>query len=394
MTKQTNRTKKIAIFLDIPGLARSRAISGLYRYARRKSDWRIFQFQIQRDSTALRTLAKNFRPDAIFAGHADAVRAFALHSVPYVLLENIEPRLPDGPGAAINGDNVLVGRTAADKLHGLGYRNFAYLGMIFNPAPKDEMQMILRYSRIRGAAFERRIRELGCTTDLCFPHGDFYGIDEHKLSVWLKALKKPCGLFAFSDEDAQYVLSICRELRISVPKQLGIIGVDNEEFICDNVTPPLTSIEPDYEGAGYRAGELLDEFLSGNRTHVGTHELYGVSTIQNRMSAQSVSSSANRVSHALEIIRADPANAPAPTALAQQMNLSLRVLEIAFKQILGHGVTTEVLTQRLNLAKRLIKTSRLNFYEIALKCGFSNYPAFLASFKRRIGQSPREWRNS
>ena len=394
MKTSTRKTTKIGIFLDIPGLARNRAISGLYRYARRKSDWRIFQFQVQRDSAALRTLAKNFRPDAIFAGHADAVRAFAPHRIPYVLLENIEPRLPDGPGATLNGDNVLIGRTAADKLHGLGYRNFAYLGMIFNPAPKEEIQMILRYSRIRGAAFERQIRELGCTAELYFPSGDFYGIDERKLSAWLKALKKPCGLFVFSDEDAQYVLSICRELRISVPKQLGVIGVDNEEFICDNVTPSLTSIEPDYEGAGYRAGELLDEFLAHDLSHVGAREHYGIARIENRMSALSISTAASRVTHALDLIRKDPVHAPDPKTLARQMNLSLRVLELAFKQILGHGITTETLTQRLNLAKRLIKTTRLDFGEIALKCGFTNYSAFLASFRRRIGQSPREWRNS
>ena len=112
------------------------------------------------------------------------------------------------------------------------------------------------------------------------------------------------------------------------------------------------------------------------------------------MSAQSISSSANRVSHALEIIRADPANAPDPASIARQMNLSLRVLELAFKQIQGSGIATEILSQRLALAKRLLKTSRLDIGEIALKCGFSNHAAFLASFKRRFGMSPRAWRNS
>lgn len=394
MSNRAKHSAKIGVFLDLPGLARTRAISGLYRFARRKPDWRIFQFPVQRNGAALQNLAAQFKPDAIFAGHADAIRIYSQTKPPYVLLENIEPTPPTGTGSRLNIDNIKIGYAAAEKLHALGYRNLGYLGILFNPAAADESNMMTRYSRIRSAAFERKARKLGIHISRYMPEWNFRQFDETALADWITTLQKPCGILAFSDEDAQYAISICHEKRISIPKQIGIIGIDNEEYICDNVVPPLTSIEPDYEGAGYRAGELLDEFLSGNRTHAGSNELYGVSTIQNRMSAQSISSSANRVSHALEIIRADPANAPDPASIARQMNLSLRVLELAFKQIQGSGIATEILSQRLTLAKRLLKTSRLDIGEIALKCGFSNHAAFLASFKRRFGMSPRAWRNS
>lgn len=394
MSQHSNHSTKIGVFLDLPGLARTRAISGLYRFARRKPNWRIFQFPVQRNGTALQNLATKFKPDAIFAGHADAIRIYSQTKPPYVLLENIEPTLPNGTGALLNIDNIKIGSAAAERLYALGYRNLGYLGIVFNPAATDESHMMTRYSRIRGAAFERKAHEFGIPVSSYMPDWNCRQFDGAALADWIKSLRKPCGILAFSDEDAQYAISICREKRISIPKQIGIIGIDNEEYICDNVVPPLSSIEPDYEGAGYRAGELLDEFLSGNRTHAGSRELYGVSTIQNRMSAQSISSSANRVSHALEIIRADPANAPDPVSIARQMNLSLRVLELAFKQIQGTGIATEILSQRLALSKRLLKTSRLDIGEVALKCGFSNHAAFLASFKRRFGMSPRAWRNS
>lgn len=393
MAKKTHLTTKIAVFLDIPGLACSRAISGLYRFARSKPDWRIFLFPIQRKGPDLDRIAASFNLDAIFAGHADAVWACGKNR-PYVLLENVEPKLPPGPGATINLDNVKLGYTAAEKLHTLGYRNFGYLGIVHghNLAVTD-MQMMSRYSRIRNAAFERKVAEFCCPFRCLMPKHDKYQYDEAEIAAWLKSLKKPCGILAFSDEDAQYAISICRELRISVPKQIGIIGIDNEEFICDNTVPALTSIEPDYEGAGYRAGELLNEFLSGDCTHAGAREHYGVATVVNRMSAQSISATANRVARVLEVIRTDPAAAPSPAVLARQMNLSLRMLELAFKEILGHSITSEILSQRLALAKRLIKTSRLDIGEIALKCGFQNYAAFRASFKRRTGMSLSEWKD-
>ena len=392
MQKRTRKIIKIGVFLDIPGLACTRAISGLYRFARHKPDWRIFLFTVQRGEAALRKIAANFTPDAIFTGHADVVRAYG-EKIPYVILENIEPSLPGRKGATLNLDNVQLGRAAAEKLYSLGYRNFGYLGIMFSAGTSSSGDMLSRYSKIRGGAFERRIREFGFPVSIHMPKcGTPY--DEPAIAAWLKSLRKPCGILAFSDEDAQYVASICYERHISVPKQIGIIGIDNEEYICDNVVPPLTSIEPDYEGAGYRAGELLDEFLAGDRSHAGAKEMYGVAAIQNRMSAQSITSAANRTAHALEMIRADPANAPDPATIARRMNLSLRILELAFKQIQGHSITTEILSQRLLLAKRLLKTSRLSIGEIASNCGFASHASFLASFRRRFGLTPREWRNS
>ena len=392
MQKRTRKIIKIGVFLDIPGLACSRAISGFYRFARRKSNWRIFLFPVQREGEALRRIVANFSPDAIFTGHADTVRAYG-GKIPYVLLENIEPSLPSSLGATLNLDNIQLGCAAADKLHSLGYRNFGYFGIVFNAATTSSGDMLSRYAKIRCGAFERRVGDLGFPISSYMPkRGSPY--DESAIIAWLKSLKKPCGILAFSDEDAQYIISICYENRIPVPKQIGVIGIDNEEYICDNVVPPLTSIEPDYEGAGYRAGELLDEFLAGDRSHAGAKEQYGVATIQNRMSAQSITSAANRTAHALEMIRADPANAPDPATIARRMNLSLRILELAFKQIQGHSITTEILSQRLLLAKRLLKTSRLSIGEIASNCGFASHASFLASFRRRFGKTPREWRNS
>lgn len=390
MAKHTRQTNKIAVFLDIAGLARTRAISGLYRYARQKPKWRIFQFPLWHDCSTLRQITKKLKPDAIFASHVDAIKAFSPHP-PYVLMENVESIIPSGHNATLNLDNIAIGYSAAEKLYSLGYRNFGYLGIIFNPSSHDE-RMPARYSKMRCSAFERRIHEFGYSISCYTPKFDNCSYNEKAITSWLKSLAKPCGILAFSDEDAQYAISLCREARIPIPKQVGIIGVDNEAYICDNVIPPLTSIEPDYEGAGYRAGELIDEFLAGNYTHDGAREYYGIATIENRMSAQSITAAANRVSHATEIIRSDPANAPSPIAIARQLNLSLRVLELAFKQIRGHGIASEILSQRLALSKRLLKSSHASIGEIASRCGFASHASFLSSFRRRFGTTPREWR--
>ena len=44
---------------------------------------------------------------------------------------------------------------------------------------------------------------------------------------------------------------------------LLVIGVDDDPHICENTKPPLSSIRPDYDQAGYDAASMRDEIIDG-----------------------------------------------------------------------------------------------------------------------------------
>ena len=397
MGKDRQGIHNIGIFLDIPGMARNRAVAGFYRFARSRPGWQIFDFPVKRKSSEQRTLVRDFRPDAIFTSHADILRDYAKHGrrkMPYVLMDEVEPRFPGPHGASMNIDNFAVGRCAAHRLHALGYRNFAYLGAAFSTiSSPTSSKMLKRYSQLRGGAFENAVAELGCTTDTFSEDGKVRGISDLKaLGKWLKLLRKPCGIMAFSDEDASFAIKACHEAGISIPRQIGIIGVDNETHFCDNATPPLTSVEPDYEGAGFKAAELLAALIEGDAKARGSKHIYGVLKIEERMSAQSISAAANRVARARAAIRNAEGDIPSPAEIAKAQNVSLRVLELAFKEVLGHSMRSDILDFRLEKATKLLKTTNLPIGEVAIKSGFGNYAAFTTSFRRKLGTSPGDWR--
>ena len=50
-----------------------------------------------------------------------------------------------------------------------------------------------------------------------------------------------------------------------VPEQVAVVGVDNEEILCELCTPPLSSVEPNPERIGYVAAELLDTLMTGEK---------------------------------------------------------------------------------------------------------------------------------
>ncbi len=50
-----------------------------------------------------------------------------------------------------------------------------------------------------------------------------------------------------------------------MPDEVAVIGVDNDELVCDLSDPPLTSIALNTEKAGYEAAQLLDKMMAGNK---------------------------------------------------------------------------------------------------------------------------------
>ena len=42
-----------------------------------------------------------------------------------------------------------------------------------------------------------------------------------------------------------------------MPKDIAVIGIDNDVVICENTIPALASVAPNFEQAGYLAAELL-----------------------------------------------------------------------------------------------------------------------------------------
>ena len=76
------------------------------------------------------------------------------------------------------------------------------------------------------------------------------------LANWLDSLPKPAAVMAVHDLRATHVLEAASLRKIKVPEQLAVIGVDNDELLCDFTTPQLTSISPDHVKEGELATPL------------------------------------------------------------------------------------------------------------------------------------------
>lgn len=78
--------------------------------------------------------------------------------------------------------------------------------------------------------------------------------------------------------------------------------------------------------------------------------------------------------------------------IAQQLQLSVRMLEYLFREYLKYSPAQYYLHLRLQNARRLVTDTRLPIQEIALRTGFSSLASLSRSFREAYQQSPTQYR--
>ena len=66
---------------------------------------------------------------------------------------------------------------------------------------------------------------------------------------------------ACNDDRGREVLEACRAAGLHVPEELAVVGVDNDQLLCELADPPLSSVMLNAEAGGYRSAALLDRLM-------------------------------------------------------------------------------------------------------------------------------------
>jgi LacI family transcriptional regulator len=175
--------------------------------------------------------------------------------------------------------------------------------------------------------------------------------EEPLLVEWLQSLPKPVGVMTCNDDRGQHVLDACHAAKIHVPGEVGIIGVDNDEFICRLANPPLSSICLNPEKLGYQAAQLLDHVMRektmdettvrGEPTHVTARSLTNVLLVEDKDMAE-----------ALRFIR-EHADVPLQVdEVADAIGVSRRTLQHRFSRTVGRSIPARLLESKEALVRR------------------------------------------
>jgi len=372
---------KTVLFLKSSGLSSMRQrIAGFMGFASRK-DWNVQIVEPVKTARDLSRLVKFWRPDGcvVCCGAGNNNFASSLFKSPVVYLDRPAAGLAEGD-SCVSHDSAATARLAARELLSLGFSYYAYVGAR-KPLDWDVVRRKIFGETIAMHGHEQFVFD----ADACADEGrSFVG----GLSKWLQQLPRPIGILAANDVIAEKVVSACRRSGIPMPKDCAIIGIDNDEDVCEYVRPTLTSVAPDYWEAGRTAADVLGKLMSGNGgAPIRTH--YQPIGIVRRESTRRLVRNDRDVAAVLEQIRKKACNGFSARDAVSHFKCSRRMAELKFRRAVGHSILEEIRAVRLERAKELLRNSDAKLDALANWCGYKSAAAFSIFYKAETGKTPR-----
>ena len=361
-------------------------LRGIAQYSRTHSPW-IFYREVpfyERLSYAERIQRiRDWKADGIIMREQGRLDAPLLDlCIPAIYSGHRSGPAPGIPN--ILGDDQQIGTMAADYLIEKGFRYFGFCGF------KN-----IWWSEDRGRFFSEHLQARGFIVNVYpFPTGHkspSWAEEPDLMADWIKTLPKPCAIFACTDDRCRQLSEACKRAGIMVPEEIALLGVDNDELVCDFASPPLSSIMLNAEKTGYDAAAVLDRMMQGEPVREITIPILAPRVIT-RQSTDIVAIEDPAVAHALNHIREHYHKGITVSDIARAAGVSRRVLEIHFRKSMNRSVYEEVLRLRMNHGCVLLMETNLSIAQIAEALNYDEIKYFSRGFRKVIGVSPLAYR--
>lgn len=387
MKKTSNMFQnKICLLLSRNSKADHDRLTGALKYFRENPKWdiRVINASSFDFNNECRHVLADWLPDGIIYSDPSICKKLLSKLSRRPFLAEIDYHIPNlNPEVRISIDDEGIAYLAAELLVKRGFRHLGYFGTGFM---RERHHSEARERGIRAMA-KKASTSFSVFTPLMPGKGRSYDINS--AAQWLNTLPKPCGILAYADEEAQTLYEACLLTKVDIPRQVGVIGIDNELDICENLMPTLTSILPAFERSGSLASELLTTSLASSKRF---YRSYGISKLIERASSQDVTGAGRIATAVNEIIRLEATRPLSIGDIAKRLNISERLMEIHFKSVTGSTISDELHRLRLhNICMDLSGSSR-SITEIVCANGYKTINAAQRIFKRKMGVSMRTWR--
>jgi LacI family transcriptional regulator len=177
-----------------------------------------------------------------------------------------------------------------------------------------------------------------------------------------------------------------------VPEQVALIGVENDEFVCNCSRPSLSSIQPANRDVGYRAAVELDRLMRGIPGDWRVVLRNPVEKLVERESSRVLPPAGHLIRDALAYIRENACNGLRASDVSRHLHVSRRLLDLRFNQIQKSSVLDAITEVRINEAKRRLEKTGDSMSEIATACGYRSAARLSKAFRARTGLTPSDWR--
>jgi len=379
----SSQRKQVALLIETSNQYARELLDGIRTFLRERHMWSIYLNEYSRDNTDF-TWLQGWHGDGIIARieNEQTARYILNAGLPTVDLSafRIIPHLP-----YVETDDRSIAHLAAEHFLERGFKHFGYYG-----DPR------FLWSKQRCSFYEQYLTEHDYTCHT-FQTSDKYqeitsrAEERNKLIEWLHSLPKPIGIMACYDSRGQQLLEACRFAGLAVPDEIAVIGVDNDELLCELASPPLTSIQTNAVRTGYLAASVLERMMSGEEVAAEAHLIEPLN-IHVRMSTDVLAVDDKIVSEAVRFIREHAHEDIQVQDILMELPITRRMLDSRFKQALGRTPHEEIIAVKIKSIKKLLVETKLSLSTIAELTGFKHTEYMSVVFNKATGVRPGQYR--
>lgn len=376
--------RHVALLIETSGSYGRGLLRGVAKYNREHGGWSTY-FHPHGLGDSPPPWVKTWKGDGMLARINSKDIAALVHEtgVPVV---NLRGTVPDLQFPYVGPDHARIAKLAAEHLMERGLKQFAFCGKPPGIHPGlDE----------RGKCFRQAIKKAGWECEMfpaiCPASGDGWEHEQERISEWIRSLPKPVGIMACNDERGLQVLDACRRCGAAVPDEVAVIGVDNDEHLCELSIPPLTSVDVNAEQIGYEAAALLDRMMSGRKAPTKPQNL-APRGIVTRRSTDIIASEDEEVNRAIRYIRERVCDGLQVVDVLAHMGMSRASLQQRMKKVLGRTVHEEIERVRLARVKELLLTPGVTIKQVCKESGFRSVQYMTRVFRDAVGETPARYR--
>jgi LacI family transcriptional regulator len=292
-----------------------------------------------------------------------------------------EPGLP-----AVLPDDMAIGRIAAEYFLQRGYQQFAYFG---SPHPA--------FSRKRCEAFGARLGQADhevrfFTQDLDVANHPDHMWQKRCRMEWLASLRSPAALFVQDDTLSRDLLKACLELGRTVPDEIAILGVNDDELVCEMSQPELSSVQARFLQVGYQATARVVAVIEGS-DNAPEKVLVPPGRVTERGSTQALAIEDPVVARAMRFILDHANRVITVDSVLDELGVSRRSLEMKFRKALDQTPWEVIRQTHIRRSEQFLISSDYAIGRIAELSGFKDAYQFSVMFKNATGLSPSHYRD-
>lgn len=375
--------QKVIIMVGTSRASGRKFLRGIERYIRANAKWEVCiqpPHYLPSSKLGARSWFEFHEANGLIARDSQHTAAILGLKIPKII-NDTESENPDTSTIYTNSEKT--GLIAAEHFISLGFQNFAFCGF-----------ERLAWSDKRLQAYSGHLQKHGFSKTYSYQvkskRIQKTETERRNISRWLQSLPKPVCVFACNDDRGIQVLEACKTAGLSVPEEVAVLGVDNDELFCDLSSPPLSSIELNFERGGYETARLLDKMM---RSGKGSNNIVIEPVdIISRQSTNIVAIDDSQTAKAIIFIRENYHRPIQVKDVVAATVLSRRDLELKFRKILRRSIKDEINRLRAESIKRKLINSTDTIQNIARSLEYTDPEHFSRLFKQLTGHSPTQYR--